>query len=435
MGTIVTPSNGSNIYKGATVPVSYRSDTVDFDCGILSRICTIIYLLGGPVTGNIPISQTGAAPQTQAAQNIVFPLVGGTATIDVQGWGVGGQLNDNATATVNLIDVPTANCAPATLITNTTAQLNGTIAGTLLPGGSARFVWGTPGNNAATTYITGNVSANITGLTPNTNYNYHVEVLDEFNNIVATSTQCNFTTTATIANMCEIDLVSLCNITGVTRLCNLDTEAEILLVTVTTSKGDVIPTDSTDFVAPANHGVFTTIGFFRSYYADLNGNLLVPQPTNIGVCGASSDDFEPFILCDDATSFLRQYVRDKNGIITFIDTALDGVTPYTVVGNVKICDNTTLPLDARIANVAGTAVTAVTQNIVALIPAGKVLVSLSMSILSGTATIVDFAGTSVTALPVGFSATWSADVNGELNYPVSVTAAINSRVVLTYTLR
>lgn len=157
-----------------------------------------------------------------------------------------------------------------------------------------------------------------------------------------------------------------------------------------------------------------------------------------GSGGSSTSDYEFSILCDsdgagNVTRFLRRY-SSVGGIITTVDTLLDGVTAYAPVGTVKVCDRDALPLDARMTNVAGGAA-ATTQNIAALIPVGKTMVSLSLSVLAGTANLVDFAGTAITALPVGFSANWSADASGNLNYPVSVTAAIKSRVVLVYTLR
>lgn len=76
MGTIVTPSYLVSAYKGAVVPVAYRSDTVDSKCGSLSGICTVVFNLNGvDLSGNIPVSQTGAATQTQSAFNIAMQLV------------------------------------------------------------------------------------------------------------------------------------------------------------------------------------------------------------------------------------------------------------------------------------------------------------------------------------------------------------------------
>jgi len=132
---------------------------------------------------------------------MTMPLVGATAQIDVEGWSVGGQRNDTSSSTVNLVDLPTVSCDPATLITQTTAQINATITGTLLAGGSARFVWGTPApnTNVATTYSAGAVFANLTGLTANTTYAYRLEILDASGSVIVTGPQCTFTTSAVVA--------------------------------------------------------------------------------------------------------------------------------------------------------------------------------------------------------------------------------------------
>lgn len=292
MGTIVSPVTGHSVYHGAILPVVYRSDAVNFGCGLLSEICLIQYLLDAvDVSGLVNVSQTGPAPQTQAARSITMPTTGATAQIDVDARGVGGQQNDTAAATYNLVAVPTATCNPATLVAQTTAQLNGTIAGTLLAGGSARFVYGigAPNTNLATTYTAGAVNATLTGLTPNTTYNYRIEVIDEFGNIVATSTQCSLTTLAATGGSATSDaqLVKLCSITEVIPQCDQNGDP-ILMVVVTSADGDPIPTSSTEFPAPATGaGAFSTMGYYRSYYADTNGVYLTVQPTSVQPCGSS----------------------------------------------------------------------------------------------------------------------------------------------------
>lgn len=55
--------------------------------------------------------------------------------------------------------------------------------------------------------------------------------------------------------------------------------APVLLHVVASSDGDIIPVNSIEFPAPAGHGVFTTMGFFRSYYADLSGGLVIGLPS------------------------------------------------------------------------------------------------------------------------------------------------------------
>lgn len=86
---------------------------------------------------------------------------------------------------------------------------------------------------------------------------------------------------------CQVVLSQLCRQTDVEVMCDLTNPAsitQILFVTVVSADGDVIPTNSTEFPAPAGAGVFSTIGYYRSYYASLAGVLLSPQPTTVGIC-------------------------------------------------------------------------------------------------------------------------------------------------------
>lgn len=74
-------------------------------------------------------------------------------------------------------------------------------------------------------------------------------------------------------------LVKLCSQVNITKLCDSATDIPILLVTIASSDGDVIPVDSVEFPVGTGYGVYSTIGFMRSYYTGLNGVLLSPQPT------------------------------------------------------------------------------------------------------------------------------------------------------------
>lgn len=632
MGTIVSPPNGANVYKGAIVPISYRSDTVDFDCGVLSKICTVRYKLDGNYVGGfINVSQTGAAPQTQAPENITMPTTGASATVDAEGWGVGGQRNDSATATYNLIDPPTATCNAASLVTATTAQINATIAGTLLAGGSARFVWGTPtpNTNAAAGYAAGAVFAGLTGLTANTTYAYRLEILDAFGNVVAQSAQCTFTTSAaatpsatcaaatavtssaatlngtlanipaggfaqfwvtgigaiatntyangavtgsatgltanttytyrleifdasntvvaqsgnctvttsaaatptatctgatditsvqvtlngTLANIpaggqarfwidgvggqvvtytngakaaaiagltpntaytyhleildvpntgnvvaqspdcafttlaapgtpttVEAQLVKLCSITGVTLLRDCDTNEPILLVHVATSDGDVIPVTSTEFPAGAGAGVFSVMGFYRSYYASTDGAYLSPQPTNICL-PSSAGKIEIVCRCDDTDgdgvgdiSYKEIVKIDDAGTVTLLATYNRTMTaPYTPVSPIDC----SVPGDNLVAvephykvltgaqtwSVAADATLPVTSVTVMVIAAGTV----APTVTDAGGTYPLFAGQSVS-----WSTIYARDVAG-LRAPLVFTCTAGSTLAVAWT--
>ncbi len=70
----------------------------------------------------------------------------------------------------------------------------------------------------------------------------------------------------------------------------------------------------------------------------------------------------------------------------------------------------------------------------AVVPAGT-LTALSYAVVAGTVTVVDEDGTSVAAIPTGYSASWSADPGGTLVPPDSVTADTStSRAIVTMTV-
>lgn len=97
--------------------------------------------------------------------------------------------------------VRTAQCDPASGITDTSATLNGTL-GNIQPGDQYQIRYGTtPGGPYGTTLgpavaANGAVSQNAAGLTPSTNYYFIVEVLDNTLAVVATSGECTFATAA-----------------------------------------------------------------------------------------------------------------------------------------------------------------------------------------------------------------------------------------------
>lgn len=89
--------------------------------------------------------------------------------------------------------------------------------------------------------------------------------------------------------------------------------------------------------------------------------------------------------------------------------------------------------DSQMADLNAGAV-AITQAIATLVTAGKVLRSLSFTVLSGTAQMVDSDGTTITNIPTGFSQSYSPDQNAKLTPPTSITANVNSRVIIGYSL-
>lgn len=406
MGTIVSPSAGGNVYKGQIVPVTYRSDTVNFNCGGSSGICTLVFKVDGTdISGSIPVTQQGPAPQTQAAYNITMPVTGTSVTIDIEGWSVGGQLNDTAQVVLNLIDLPTVTCGAAS-ITDTSVQLQGNLQGTLPVGGSVRFRYGNTLNGpyptpvAAAPYAVGGVTANLTGLTPNTAYHFICEILDATGASVAVSSDCSFTTANTVVPpvtslpMIDAQVVKLCSISGVTVLRNCTTSVPVLLVNVTSADGDVIPTDSTEFTAAATGaGVFSTMGYYRSYYADVNGKYLTPQPATSSIClPSSAGRIEIICRCDDTDADgvgdtqYRQIVKiDDAGVVTVLATYNRTMTAvYTPIA----------PIDCS----------APGDNLIAAVPAYDVKIGAGVWTLNADSILPTY-GVTVTVVAVGSTAT------------------------------
>lgn len=106
--------------------------------------------------------------------------------------------------------------------------------------------------------------------------------------------------------------------------------------------------------------------FLRRYSIDNAGVVVINDTTLNGTtaytpvgtpknCGASSDDLEIFVLCDDNGSFLRHLTRDADGNVVIANTTLDGATAYTPVGAEHLCISTqdALTDECFIAIVAG----------------------------------------------------------------------------------
>lgn len=66
------------------------------------------------------------------------------------------------------------------------------------------------------------------------------------------------------------------------------------------------------------------------------------------ISGSASSDFEIEILCDDNGPFIRRVVRDSLGNVTEADLALDCITPYAPVGQVKLCTTTASDIEVEV---------------------------------------------------------------------------------------
>lgn len=71
----------------------------------------------------------------------------------------------------------------------------------------------------------------------------------------------------------------------------------------------------------------------------------------------------------------------------------------------------------------------------AAIPAGRVLTSMSFTVLTGTASVTDAGGTTVAALPAGYSASWGTSDIDQLTAPQNITPAAGGRAVVAMTTK
>lgn len=189
----------------------------------------------------------------------------------------------------------------------------------------------------------------------------------------------------------------------------------------------------TDFVeellCDANGTAFLRLFRFDS----TNGNLLSTTNTTlagaafapVGAVGPCSNCCPQVIGqgCTNTGSGFYTAIRATNGTITLIDSVTGAAV---AAANIVACpsDNTvrTLNAQARLVTDADPAWTPGTDVV-------GTLTSVTMTVLTGTATLTDQSGTVLAGLPAGFSATWNAEDDNTLLGPTSIDAVGGSTVV------
>lgn len=210
-----------------------------------------------------------------------------------------------------------------------------------------------------------------------------------------------------------------------------DYNAATGVLTKTEDTGD--PCSSVTDPAIATSARFRTPGPVTSLMVDPR------QLERIALCGGFFTYLIGAFQVTAAGQFLRTICRDCTGAVASVmDTLLDGTTPYDLIGEAIDCGG--LAMDSGGSpEPAATVVSAHHFEVVpgtpwtpAVIPPGQTLTGLSVTGLAGTFTVVDSDGTSVAALPAGFTESWSAiESQDSLIGPTSVTAAAGSRVIVT----
>lgn len=132
------------------------------------------------------------------------------------------------------------------------------------------------------------------------------------------------------------------------------------------------PNDSEFQVLCDDQGAGTIVTFLRVYTVDDGGNITAADyaldgTTPYTVLGTvvicdTINDTEYVVLCDVqgsgvTTPFLRVFVTDDAGTRTSSDFQLDGSTPYVVTGTVDVCDGTNDVEIVTLCDVSGAGVT------------------------------------------------------------------------------
>lgn len=134
------------------------------------------------------------------------------------------------------------------------------------------------------------------------------------------------------------------------------------------------------------------------------------------------------LVCAAGVTLIRR-VDAVTGVVSFIGSN-GAVVAAPAAYTIGACQFVGKTVEARLYNVAAGA-----SWTPANIPAGKTLIGLSFTVITGTASVTDAGGTTVSLLPLNYSNSWNADTTGVLTPPTAITAAANSRVVVSMSVR
>lgn len=227
----------------------------------------------------------------------------------------------------------------------------------------------------------------------------------------------------------------------------------------------------------------TTGAVSGTFDTNLTGTPFAPVGV-VGVCTtqvATDFDFTEEVLCDaNGTSFIRRFTfNSTTGAVTATTNLTLAGAAFTPVGTVGVCANccpvvvaegctntgsgryvatraangtitlqdavtgaaiTQAQIVQCVQQVAPTSVTLTAQHQLLSAgqtwtpPGGVTLTSVTYTVLSGTATVVDQSGDSAAGLPAGLSATWNAEDHSALTPPQSV-AAVGGQTYVNWTQR
>lgn len=204
-----------------------------------------------------------------------------------------------------------------------------------------------------------------------------------------------------------------------------------------------IPAGETATTPFLRHTVYDPDGsVVRVYDTLIDGVTAFTPGGEVGVCSSGpagpENDRITVPLCDVntangvVTGFLRHWIVDNaTGDITPAsppNTGLDGATPYTPTGNVVICNaqNADQPVQTGAARITSGAWSIAGQG-------GPGTQSVTMTVLTGTATVTGTVGGAVT-VPQGVTMTWSTqDTDDSALQSLSIAPGASSDVLIHWT--
>lgn len=135
----------------------------------------------------------------------------------------------------------------------------------------------------------------------------------------------------------------------------------------------------------------------------LNGTTAYVPVGAVGTCNPTVADREFWVLCDTVGSFLRRYSVTSAGVVTILDTTLDGTTAYVPVGAIGVCKIDTNPvINSTLVRQTGAGVQTIAVG----------ARSITVTVLAGNPTVSIGGGPAVTLVP-GLSMTWDIDYGGK----------------------
>ena len=158
-----------------------------------------------------------------------------------------------------------------------------------------------------------------------------------------------------------------------------------------------------------------TVGsFLRRYSVSSTGVVTVVNTTldgttayipvgAVGTCNPTVADREFEVLCDTVGSFLRRYSVSSAGVVTTTDTTLDGTTAYVPVGAIGVCKIDANPV------INSTLVRQTGVGVQTIVVGAR---SITVTVLAGNPTVSIGGGPAVTLVP-GLSMTWDIDYGGK----------------------